>query len=1396
MLTLRHLALLVSLAATTVAAFSQVDQPPFSAKERAQGFREGFVLVKERRGVQAMAALTEDRSRMQTRSRLAARAEVRVLELAAGDEVPDAVARLRATGLYDFVEPDYLLFPDATPNDPNFPAQWALQNTGQLPGSTAGADIRAVPAWDVIKEAPDVVVAVVDTGVNLTHEDLVDNLWRNPAPTFGDVHGASFVRGVRTGVPLDQHGHGTHVAGIIGAVGNNGRGISGVAWKVQIMAVKQSGADGISTASDSAAAIDYAVAQGAKVINCSFGGVAVSQTLLAAIRGARDAGVLVVTAAGNAALSNDVTPHYPANFLLDNVVTVGNSDARDVASTTSNFGASVDIFAPGSSILSLDITSTTALVTRSGTSMAAPHVTGALALMKARFPEESPRQLINRLLRGADRIEGLAGRAQAGGRLNLLNAVNGTSVAPFNDDFASRGVVVGASAAIRASTVGATTEPGEPALPGGAGATVWWEWKAEYSAPVTLTTGGSDYDTVLAVYRGTALGGLEPVATNDDTANATTSAVTFAAQAGTTYVFAVGGKGGASGFTVVTLSVPPQNDTFASALPLPSAATAHHVGTTRHATTEPEEPRILAFTGATSIWYSWTAPRSGRFQIAAFSDAFDPLLGVYTGDRLPSLQVVEQSDDTSELAYNPSSLVTLNAVAGTTYRIKIASKSTAQTGDVTLTINDSLWQVAGRAPISSTPTVAQDGTVYFAGLSPDRTLYALHPDGSLRWQFSTSGGSIDLNSPAVGADGTVYFGSNDGRMRALTPEGALKWERNLGAGNSIYASPALAADGTVYVHAADGFLYALAPADGTVRWRTNVNARTTYAAATVAGDGTIYQGAEDRTLHALQPDGTRRWQFTADAPIYSEAAIDATGQVYFTSRNGKLWSLTPSGTLRWTFAGPTLGATGSPALSSDGQTVYYGAGDGYLYAVRVTDGGQRWRTLLSGRVISSSPALDASGTVYIGTDDGKVHAVAADGALRQTWHTARAIYASPVIFGNTLYVGSRDMKLYAFDLGRPAAEGPWPMYRQNHRHIGRLPREPLTVAAAGTPVVHAEQPLRLSAFTSRNDGLSYQWSRNGVPLAGATAATYAVPRAGIADAGTYTVTVTAGQERQVSSPIAVTVAASGATSTLANVSFRSLTAPGTFPTLIGFRLVDGSKRMLVRAVGPTLARFGVTGVLPNPQFTLRAGTTEFATHQAWQGNAAVAAAASAVGAFALPADSADAATTGIFSAGTWSVVVSGTGAVLGTTLTELYDLDALEAGVAGRGRLVNISARALVGSGSNALVAGFTVAGHAPKRFLLRGVGPTLLAFGISSALLDPKLELFTGSLLIRNNDDWAGSAPLLEAFRTVGAFPLLARTSPDAAMIVTLPPGIYTAQLSSVSGAAGAALLEIYELP
>ncbi|MFP5322956.1 MAG: S8 family serine peptidase [Acidimicrobiia bacterium] len=332
----------------------------------------------------------------------------------------------------------------ADPNDPGFGDQWALENTGQT-GGTAGADIAVKDAWNVGIDTSQVVVAVIDTGVDITHPDLADQVWTNAAEATGtpgvdddgngyvdDVHGWDWVHddatvydGDTSGDGVDDDRHGTHVAGTIAASTGNGTGVAGVS-DARIMPLKFLGPNGGSTL-DAVLALDYAIDQGARITNNSWGGGGYSQALADKVAEAQKAGVWFVAAAGNGGSDqvgddNDATPSYPASLPHDNVVAVAATDHADALAGFSNYGAtSVDLGAPGRSILSTLPGGSYARM--SGTSMAAPHVAGALAHLVAAHPQLSIADAKALLLERTDPVPALAGKTVSGGRLDLARAL-------------------------------------------------------------------------------------------------------------------------------------------------------------------------------------------------------------------------------------------------------------------------------------------------------------------------------------------------------------------------------------------------------------------------------------------------------------------------------------------------------------------------------------------------------------------------------------------------------------------------------------------------------------------------------------------------------------------------------------------------------------------------------------------------------------------------------------------------------------------------------------------------------------------------------------------------------------------------------------------------------------
>jgi subtilisin family serine protease len=348
------------------------------------------------------------------------------------DTVPRAVTRMMK--LKDhilIVEPDHIMTAQATPNDASFGTLWGMHNTGQS-GGTVDADIDAPEAWDLSTGSHSVIVAVIDSGIDQTHPDLVANLWTNPGEIAGngiddddngyvdDTHGWDWVNSDNH--PNDDNGHGTHCAGTIGAAGNNGTGVSGVCWQVSLLGLKFLNSAGNGFESDGAEAIAYATDLGVTLTSNSYTGTSYAQTMKDVIDEAHEAGILFVAAAGNNASNIDLAPEYPAAYDSPNILSVTATTRTDGLASFSNFAAaSVDLAAPGNEIYSTIHNGGYGL--KNGTSMATPHVAGACALMKSYKPAMTHMQMRELILSTVNPLPALAGKCTTGGRLNLYNAM-------------------------------------------------------------------------------------------------------------------------------------------------------------------------------------------------------------------------------------------------------------------------------------------------------------------------------------------------------------------------------------------------------------------------------------------------------------------------------------------------------------------------------------------------------------------------------------------------------------------------------------------------------------------------------------------------------------------------------------------------------------------------------------------------------------------------------------------------------------------------------------------------------------------------------------------------------------------------------------------------------------
>jgi thermitase len=383
-------------------------------------------------------------------------AGIELIKLPRGLSVQEAMDIYQRSTDVLYAEPNYIVRTTSTPNDTRFNEQWGLHNVGQS-GGIPEADIDAVAAWDITTGNSDVIVAVIDSGVDYNHLDLSANMFRNTADCNNngiDDDGNGFVDdcfGIDTvnndSDPMDDNNHGTHVAGIIGAVGNNSAGVVGINWNIKIMPCKFVNASGSGTIADAIDCLDYVKTMKDRGLNIiatsnSWGGGGFSQALLDAIEAHRQGGMLFITAAGNGNIfgigqNNDSTPFYPCNYYIPNVICVASTTRTDARSTFSNFGSrTVHVGAPGSEILSTIRGNSYASL--SGTSMATPQVTGVAALLKAQDPSWDWRTIKNLILAGGENVASMTNtiaqkRLSAFGALTCSNSTVFSRLRPIGD---------------------------------------------------------------------------------------------------------------------------------------------------------------------------------------------------------------------------------------------------------------------------------------------------------------------------------------------------------------------------------------------------------------------------------------------------------------------------------------------------------------------------------------------------------------------------------------------------------------------------------------------------------------------------------------------------------------------------------------------------------------------------------------------------------------------------------------------------------------------------------------------------------------------------------------------------------------------------------------------------
>ena len=581
----------------------------------------------------------------------------------------------------------------------------------------------------------------------------------------------------------------------------------------------------------------------------------------------------------------------------------------------------------------------------------------------------------------------------------------------------------------------------------------------------------------------------------------------------------------------------------------------------------------------------------------------------------------------------------------------------------------------------------------------------------------------------------------------------------------------------------------------------------------VAADGSVYL-ATFRTLHKISPDGATR--MLADGFKYAQSiSVSASGNIYIADSGAHvIRQVSPTGIMT-TFAGKL----DEPGSSDGGDSARFNSPTGIVVDANETlfvadNGNKTIRTITPDGVVSTlagragvnqrvdgvgsaarfiSPyriAIDRFGTLYVGEGESvtgpgyHIRQISPDGAVTTIIGSGG--------FGAAIEAGGVDA--IAIDRSGNFYITDW--------WYGALFVSPAPAIFAAHLAGQSVAPGGTATFSASITGpgpMTYQWKKNGIDVAGATTTSLIIPNVQAADLGNYTLVATNANGSSTTNPAALTFIS--AANRLNNLAIRSSAGTGARTLIMGFVVggtgTTGATPLLIRGTGPALEAYGVPTFLADPMLTVFSGATPVMSNDNWGGDAHVSAIGAQVGAFSLTSSgSRDAALyTADIGVGAHTVQISGTGGATGVALAEIYDANSPTTASGTTPRLLNVSARTYVGTGADILIAGFNIGGSAAKTLLIRAIGPTLSALGVTDVLADPKLELFQRGSVVQSNDNWGGNAVISSVAAEVGAF-ALADTSRDAALLVTLQPGSYTVHVSGVANTTGVALVEIYEVP
>lgn len=1218
------------------------------------------------------------------------------------DAVPEAIAAVAARLSDLLAEPDFIRFPtQTTPNDYDTTRLWGLEK------------IEAPAAWTVTTGNSDVVVAVIDSGITTSHPDLVANLWVNPGEVAGngrdddgngyvdDVHGWNFPG--NNGTVTDSNGHGTHVSGTIGARGNNAAGLVGVNWNVRVMALRA----GTSSFADSALlnALRYAILmrqRGIRVVavNMSLGGTGSSATFRQELVNAGTAGVLVVAAAGNLdadtpTANNDLVPVYPASYDVDSLIAVASSNQGDGLSVFSHYGAiSVDLAAPGTAVLS---TYTGGGYTRiDGTSMAAPHVAGAIALVAAADPSLTALQLRARILDTVDPVPALAGRVVSGGRLNLRRAVSPSLLRP-RVVITSGGAAAEVAALDRAGlglALEAVVQPEGGVTP--VAALAWSQVEGPQAVGFSATSGAATTVTfpVAGRYRMRVTATAGALQERDDIVVAVGPDTTSSTD-GLQAWWRFDDTGGTTADSSGNSRIGTVNSAVRSSSAVLGTSMEFNGSTSRVGFTTPTLSRvtIAGWARASGVNSLTIFPRVVHMREGLLFGGFD---NSGTDDGNASTLKFALDNGVSDVVWHspPGTYF-----VGPWYHVAVTYDPTATYPAPVFYINGVRQLTGTQNSVASTPTVAAgqgyigdrgDGARPWLGQLDEVRLYnRVLDDAEVSWMSrevvvqALAGGSLSAGStgdpftvPLTFTAGTAALGA----PTLLNP----RWSE-VGATATITATGATSATASFTVPGTHLVRFDATSSDGVHITRTiSVDVASTpvvregyYTGATSSGGVWTLLVRSDGTGTFFSASGRGSFQRGFTVPEWGIFAIDDRAG---TSVTGRIFA---DGSVSGTIAGS---AAFSGARTSIGLGVADPARDG-IYSGWVLDTGVR------------AAAQVERGLISIVVEESGEHRAAA-GAI----DTAGAFSLSPA--AGSSYAGSVSS--------------------------GRLDA---AVTLSGVAGVRQLVLLRDGTDPARR---------------------------------------------------------------LVNISVRGVVGTGDAVLIPGFVVEGGALPVLVRGVGPGLVRFQVPSdlVLQQPRIVLRQGQSLVQQNAGWTlggQSEAIIAANTLTRAFALDAALPDSALTLPLAAEGYTVEVNGADGGTGIALAEIYD-----ARTGGEtGGIVNISGRGFVGTGDNILIGGFVVTGDAPVLVLIRAAGPALSRFGVNGVLAQPRLRVVRGGAELATAASWsAGETPgsIAEAASLVRAFAFTADAE-DSALLLSLPPGDYTAQVSGADGTSGIALLEIYHV-